>query len=543
MRFVMFTTLACFFLFTPAGFGSDGGDKVAEGIRLFQSGDFEGAGRSFAEADVLLPDDAGIAFDRGCAFQARADWEKARDFYNRAALARDRGIAAAARYNLGTVDAASAGDVFGERPEDASPEQREEGLAFLESAIRHFRDCLEVEPGHASARHNLEALRLWIKQMKALWEEKDRQKKRDELDVLRFIEMIQGLQLEIRSAVKEIIDEPDSPRRREAVSVAESDQRKLREEIDYLKEKITEALKPAASPAGQGPPQADENLEQALELLHGWNDEAGEKMIEAADLLAGGSPEDASDPQWEAFEALDRIYGALAPFEQILRKSIDVESGLVDRTVPLVENRDGESENLPAERGEADLVDMGGFQERVTRWAGVFPFKADQAAQQAETMAAQPAPAQGGEDPPKNMEEQIESLKKACAKAKELAPVIGELSREAAASLREENPDGALPKEEEALKLLKEIADLLPKNEKQQGGDDQKEGKQDQQQDQKQDQKQDQRQKEKQKKRDLSREEAEAILRQSKERERKYKEKKAEQREGVGLSGGVDKDW
>jgi len=121
--------------------------------------------------------------------------------------------------------------------------------------------------------------------------------------------------------------------------------------------------------------------------------------------------------------------------------------------------------------------------------------------------------------------------------------VIGELSREAAASLREENPDGALPKEEEALKLLKEIADLLPKNEKQQGGDDQKEGKQDQQQDQKQDQKQDQRQKEKQKKRDLSREEAEAILRQSKERERKYKEKKAEQREGVGLSGGVDKDW
>ena len=286
--------------------------KVAEGIRLFANGDHAGAERAFAEADVLLPENARIAYDRACAFEAQGDFDRAVELYTRAALSRETAVAAAARYNLGTLNVNRATATFGERPEAAPPEVRDEGLGHLGRAVRHFRDCLDVDADHGHARHNLEGIRLWIKHMTALWEEADRQKKRDELDLLKFLEMIQATQLEIREAVRAIAGQADSPQRREAVGVAESDQRTLEEEIEYLKEKITETLAPPPPQPGQAPaqPQPDqENLDKALTMLHGWADESAGKMAEAADSLAGGAPESASFPQIEAVERLDRIFG------------------------------------------------------------------------------------------------------------------------------------------------------------------------------------------------------------------------------------------
>lgn len=555
----------------PLRAGNDEGRrKVAEGIRLFANGDHAGAERAFAEADILLPENARIAYDRGCAFEAQGDFDRAVELYSRAALSRETAVAAAARYNLGTLNVKRAMAAFGERPEAAPPEVREEGLGHLGRAVRHFRDCLDVDADHGHARHNLEGIRLWIKHMTALWEEADRQKKRDELDVLKFLEMIQATQLEIREAVRAIAGGADSPQRREAMGVAESDQRKLEEEIEYLKEKIAETLAPPPQPGpATAQPQPDqENIDKALTMLNSWADESAAKMIEAADSLAGGVPENAAFPQIEVVERLDRIFGALAPFPMILEKSIATERGLVGDTQAVVDSladssadrdpetepdRSKEEENSPPDRGSdpdrrsgADWIGMSVFQDRVTAFGEVFPYKADQAEQQIEqARAAMDAQAGGDEtQTPEQAEaaqkatEEIEAVKAALAKARELAPEISRLSEEAASFLRGEDAPSALPKEEEVLALLEEIAALMPKKD-----DDQQQQQQDQNEEPKEPQEQEQKQKEKEKQEQISKDEAEALLRKAKEREREHKKEKEKLRNAAGVRAATDKDW
>jgi hypothetical protein len=575
---------------------------VAEGIRLFEDGDFVTAARAFAEAGVVLPEDLHVAFDRGCAYQAAGDFEKAEGQYNRAALSRDAGLAAAARFNLGTLNVQQAMGVFGPQPEAAAPEQREEGLAFLGRAVMHLRDCLEIDPDHEGARHNLEALRLWIKHMQALWEEADRQKQRDELNVLQFLEMIQQRQIMLRRGVKALLDYPDSPRRREAVSVAESDQRKLVEEIDFLKDKLTEALMPSQpptpSPASGAPPGNLEEIEKSLNLLHNWADESAQQMTGAADLLAGGSEAEAPAAQWEAFERLDRIFAAIAPFESVVRKSVRVEQGLVNRTIDLIgagpkdgaggssgpeTGADGSSGNGATPRapdaGEApdapesganesgaDWEDMALFQDRVTRWAGILPYKVEEAEKRIEQQAGQlmqggqpgqagPMPVQPGADPQQAMQaqqERLEALRKACAKAREHAPRIEELSREAATHLGRSDGEQALPPAEEALALLEEIAEELPKDDQNQNEGEQKQEDDKDQQDQQQDEQKEQEQEPEERKRQeqqqpkdrkLTKEELEALLRKAKEKEREHKDKQKKLQEMIGRVEQVEKDW
>jgi len=563
----------------------EGRRKVAEGIRLFANGDHAAAERAFAEADVLLPENARIAYDRACALEAQGDLDRAVDLYTRAALSRETAVAAAARYNLGTLNVKRAMGVFGESPEAAPPEVREEGLGHLGRAVRHFRDCLDVDTDHQNARHNLEGIRIWIKHMTALWEEADRQKKRDELDVLKFLEMIQETQLQIREGVRQIAGQPDSPRRREAVGVAESDQRKLQEEIEYLKEKITEVLAPPQPPQGQTPaqPQPDqEQIDKALTMLKGWADESAAKMTDAADSLAGGIPESAPLAQIEAVERLDRVYGALAPFPMILEKSIVTETGLIEKTGPLAEGSDGSgSDEEPGQPGgpddqeagtdlasTADWIGMSVFQDRITSLAEVLPYKADQAEQQADQgmadfvaqhgqTAAQhgQTAAQQGQDPNtqtttpeqaealKKAQEEVEAVKAALAKARELAPEIIRLSEEAARFLRDEAAPDALSKEEEVLALLREIADLMPKKDQEQQQQDQNDQNDQNKEQQKEQQEQQKKRNEEEKQKQISKDEAEALLRKAKERERKHKKDKEELQKVVGGRAPTGKDW
>jgi hypothetical protein len=560
----------------------EGRARVAEGIGHFERGDYEAAARAFAEADVALPGDPKVAYDRGCASQAEGDFDKAVGYYTAAALAREAAVAASARFNLGTVNVSKAMEIFGGQPSEATTEQRGEGIEILGRAVRHFRDCLEVDADHKAARHNLEGIRLWIKHMQALWKEKDRQQKRDELNVLEFLEMIQQAQIAIRAGVRSLAFESDSPRRREAVNVAEISQRTLFDEIAFLKEKITEALKPPPAQPGQPQPAASpapsqEEIEKGLEMLHGFADEAGARMIEAADLLAGGSLEGAPESEWGAVERLDRIFDALASFDALVLKALGTQQGVVDGTLAFVDFSAGSDSGSISDSGSEsgsdgdsgrenppgmDAADVGLFQERVTGWADLMPLKAEHQEEQLNAAEGQAGPGvpgmpaggtgQAGDAEAEAAKEQLENHRKACAKAREYAPRIRELSSEAAASLKDERPADALPKEEEALALLKEIAELLPKNDQQQQGGDQGEQKEDNKENQQQqegdekkkDEQEQQKQAEREKeKKDLSRREAEAVLRKAGEKERRHKEKEREIQEALRKKGGVEKDW
>ena len=218
--------------------------QVREGVQHFQRGQYAEAAKRFAEADVALPDNPRIAYDRACAAAVGKDSEKAVELFQKAALARDDEVAAESHYNLGCVAAAKAKSLFGAQPEEAKPEVRQEGLQLLGQAVAHYRDCLRVRDGHAAARHNLEVLRQWIKHMQQVWAERDRQQRRQEMDLLQMLEMVTAEQASLRQTARAATREEESPRRRQAVTQAGEQQRQLAEEIAPLKEKIRETLEP-----------------------------------------------------------------------------------------------------------------------------------------------------------------------------------------------------------------------------------------------------------------------------------------------------------
>ncbi len=522
---------------------------VNDGIQHYRAGDFEAADRAFAEADVALPEDERIAYDRACVFAARGDADKAIELFRQAAMSRDAQLAASSHYNLGCAVAAKAKAVFGDSPEQATPEVRAKGLSLLASAIAHYRDCLEIEPNHSSARRNLELLRLWIKHMQDTWARLDSEKQRDEMDLLAFLQMIETQQTGLRRAVKHLQEQKDSPRRRQATKQVKVEQVRLRDEIKPLKDKIEQSLQPPTAPAGQPtpkPPDADQ-MKRALDELHGMADGAHSAMQKASRRLNERELPDAVDNQTKALDALNEIYTVIAPFQNVLQKATTTEDGLVNNSKDVVE-RSEEADDQEDPR-PIDYPDLAHSQRRVEGWSEVLPMKAEAELQRIETAPSapgSPGAVQMGMGPgtdPQQAEQAKEALKESLDKAIELGPKIQGLCDEAAKSLEDGDANAALPRQEEALKLLKEIAESLPKEPQQnQEQDDQKQQQDNQQEKPKQkpsggDQKQQQRPQ------DLSRQQAEAVLRKVRERERDHRENQKELRRF--LQGGVvvEKDW
>ena len=64
----------------------------------------------------------------------------------KAGLAHDKGLAASAHFNLGSLAAEEAGRLAGDHPENVAPDKRQEILDKLKGAVASFRHCLELQP-------------------------------------------------------------------------------------------------------------------------------------------------------------------------------------------------------------------------------------------------------------------------------------------------------------------------------------------------------------------------------------------------------------
>src|SRR5205085_2937274 len=98
--------------------------------------------------------------------------------------------AAAAHFNFGTLSAEQARSLAGETPESVPADKRQEVLDHLKGAVASFRHSLDLQPGDPRPRRDIELVRQWIRYYTERWREHDRQKRREESNLIAFLEFL-----------------------------------------------------------------------------------------------------------------------------------------------------------------------------------------------------------------------------------------------------------------------------------------------------------------------------------------------------------------
>lgn len=523
--------------------------QVRTGLQQHAAGEYSAAAESFAEAEKILTDEPRVTYDRACALAAQGKREEATDLFQQVAVARSPELVAASHYNLGCLVAQEAKALFGEDPAAAEVATREQGIKLLQQAVMHYRDCLRVERDHDAARRNLELLRLWIKHMNDVWAQRDRDKRRDEMDLLQFLEWIDSEQRNLEAATKALGQLDGSPRQRQAIAKAETAQRLLADEIEPLQEKLRAAV------AADQP--ADATTTQAANAMDQIALKAKSAMFRAADELVVRDLLATLPAQSEAINSLNEIYRAVAPYEHVLQKATKTEDSLVTLSGSMVEVEDADEVLVDVELTSRD-------QQYIAGWSDVLAARARQGLTQLDAgQVTQPQIGPPSEEEQAKQQQTQAAMKESYEKAIEYAPKISELAVAAAEELTKGDWQAAHPKQEEALRLLKEITPKTPPEEDQQDKQnedqeqqDEKNNEQDQQdqqgqdeqqpddsQDQKKGDKQDEQKKKQQQQKNLSRQQAEALLSKARQREREQRDRRKEQLRAIQGAVRVERDW
>lgn len=573
---------------------------VREGLQHYRADEFEKAREKFAAArEEFRKDDAAksaiAAFDEACAAHRKGDVSQARDAYLQAGLAHDKSLAAASHFNLGTLSAEEARRLAGEHPETVPPEKRQEILDQLKAAVASFRHSLELQPSNARARRDIELVRQWIKYYSDKWHEQDRKKRRQEANLVAFLEFLIETQRGLLESVRSL--PPTAPA--DAYAELKRLQEELAQEIPPLKEKIRADLQPQQAGTGHpgsgqpGPnqpvPGTTEELEQGLKLLEGWADAAGEKMSAAARKLDMRRAEPATVDQQGAREELEKIWEAVIPFAGLLARDLADQTNIAGTLKPAesAESEEDEKEapdREPMAKNEiGDLKPLVELQEQTQRRTQLLKLKAEAELERLEkspppAVAQKEAPKEEEEDSPKLPDEEAASgpqpvdpaqLKAGFEKAIELAPQAAVQMETALKSLRQDDQPAAYPPAEEARKILEEIQKAQPKQEQQkedQEKQDQDQQKQDEKQpeeqkpeekkpdekkkeEQKKDEKQDEQKQEKeagkkpQPQPKVSRDQIEEALRKVRERQQDKRERDRKMKARMSGRAPVEKDW
>ncbi len=545
--------LAALALLLLAGNGTaragDAPAAVAEGIAHFEKGDTAAAIERFDAAAQLDPRALAIVFDRGCAKLKAGDRDGAVADFLRAATARDPALAAKARFNLGATAVDRAQAALGATPEEAKGEARTNAVAALEEAIGHYRSCLAIAPDHVAARQNLEKLKLWLKYMEETWARRDRERRREELDVGAFLDWLREEEGRWRDSVRPLAATADSPLRRTAVDALARAQRDLRGELPTLRSKLAKAVQDAAAqaqsaasggapPDPNGPPSPPvppapspdpAAFEAALRGLVAAVDAIDATMEQAGGALAAARFAECDRAGFGAQQQLEALWFTLADLASLIRRGDSLATPALAATEPFAQPG--------AASLSSDAEAKRKLQELDARLAALAP------------LLAPHAQAQQGD----------EALAAVAARAIELAPAIEAATQLAAQRVAADDGAGALPPAQEAQRLLRELLDLLPKDDKQ---DDKQDEKKDEKKDDSNDPKQDPSQPEDASSKDEKKppespsekdgerspeerkEQAQTLVRRALERARQKADEQKKAQEAILLGrGAVDRDW
>jgi Ca-activated chloride channel family protein len=533
---------------------------VREGLRQYGKGEFDKARDSFARAreqfDRNDPGKAAVAaFDQACAAHRKGDFVQARQWYLKAGLAHDNGLAAAAHFNVGTLAAEEARRLAGDHPESIPSEKRPEILEKLKAAVASFRHCLELQPDNTEARRDIELVRQWVKYYSDKWNAHDREKRRRETNLVAFLEFL----IETERALRESVKNLPATAPADAFAELKRLQDELLQEIAPLKEKINTELRPEKSSGGGAPQGSTREVEQGIALLEGWANTAGDKMTSAARHLDGREATPAAADQQSAIDELEKIWEAVIPFHPLLARDL-ADQTLVARSLEPAStagSKDSPEASLGTE--QEDLTPLAETQERTQRRTHLLKLKAEAEQTRLQQQPQPPQPQSGGAQKPVDPAQ----LKAGYQKAIELAPRAVEQMEHAVKSLKQKDRKAAYPPAEEARKILEEIQKAQPRNEQQQqkeqeqnkkNEDQQKQDQENQPKDEpkKQEPSKDERQKQHQPKKDeakkqeqpqIPRDQVEAALRRVRERQQEKRERDRMMKARMFGRVPVEKDW
>ena len=464
---------------------------VREGLRLYSQEHYEKAREKFAEATELLEKQKAAgsdvaAFDEACASHRQGEFEKARDAYLRAGLSQNRTIATSAHFNLGNLSAEQARKLAGEHPESVAVEKRQEILDSLKQAIAAYRHSLELQPDHPQSRRNLELVRHWIKYYSEKWQEQDRQKRRDESNLVQFIEFL----IQTETALKKAIQQLPKHARADEFAEIKRAQDELREEIPYLREKIAEELRPKPNPdAPELSAQDSKELEEGITLLQDWADAARNDMAQAAVKIGNRDATGAAKNQQQAIDELEKIWDAVIPFQALLARELAEQTAIArnfspdmatmrdagEQTGQMGQDRQQEQvpQNDPLDKSsetQLELTDeklqtLAELQEKTINKSRLLAPKAQAELNRLPMSSDDLSEGQTPADPEGKKPARIdpEEAKAGYLKAIELAPQAIEQMERAAASMRKKDRIAASAQSEEARRILEEIQNAQPK--------------------------------------------------------------------------------
>ncbi len=492
-------TIAVFFLCLSRSLADDSTRKVQEGLRLYSAEQFEEASKSFAAATEELEKaksekSAIAAFDDACALHRKGDFALARERYLKAGLSQDKTIATSAHFNIGVIASEQARTLSGDNPEKATVDNRKEILGELSKSVDAYRHCLEIHPNHLQARHNLELIREWIKYYSDRWRELDLQKRRDETNLIQFLEYL----IRSQTVLKETANGFGSKTSPNSFADLKRMQDELAEEIPFLKDKIESELRPPEEdPKNPSPTTVaaanKEEMERGIALLNGWADEAGSSMAASGKDLMKREPKLAADKQKSAADKLDQIWDAVVPFHPLLAKELADQTQIAKQLAPKSESNNTEESDESARGSEPESavqdvklkVSEDQFsqlmekQEKTMRKARLLEPKAQSELTQMESQPMPDTPEQGSEPSADANKAQTtvdpEAIKAGYKKAIELAPGAIEEMESAIKQLTKREFMQAAKHAEEARRILQEIQDAQPKNPQQDPKEDNKE--------------------------------------------------------------------
>ena len=447
--------------------------RIRDGIKLYKQEKYDEAGKEFAAAgeqlSKLKSEQAAVAsFDEACAYHRNGELEKARDRYLKAGLSQDRKLATSSHFNLGTMSAENARKLAGERPEEVPTEKRQQILDELKQAIASYRHCLEIQTDHTPSRRNLELVRNWINFYTDRWRELDRQKLRNESNLITFLEFLMKSETAIEESVKQFPEHVAT----NAFAEIKRTQDELREEIPTLRKKIATELLPAESQAGSKQQPVARELQDGIKRLQSWADEADNKMANASSQLAKADAKEAVSFQQAALDELDRIWDAVIPFQPLLAKELSDQTTIA-KTLGMDFPKDapgtdgtGPAAAKPLLFSNEEVNALSKAQEKSLRKAKLLAPKAeaelDRVESERQPQADVPSSATTSPSPPPA---DPELVKAGLRKAIELGPKAVEAMEATVQTLKAKNFASAVEHAEEARRILEEMQQAQPKSE------------------------------------------------------------------------------